>query len=98
MSIGRRQVIICKVVEQLPVQSKVHRCESLLSLVIFTPVSTFTIISVTSQEGKLINALLLSSNRTWGTWQAYSEKFGTLDLGVVNSSPRLGVEITKKYK
>lgn len=33
-----------------------------------------------------------------GTSLAYSEKNGTFDLGVVSSSLKLGVEITKKNK
>ena len=32
------------------------------------------------------------------TWLAQSEKHATLDLGVVSSSPTLGVEVTKNNK
>ena len=31
---------------------------------------------------------------SWGTWLAQSEDCVTLDLGVMSSSPMLGVEIT----
>ena len=30
-----------------------------------------------------------------GTWQAQSEKYVTLDLGIAGSSPTLGIEATK---
>lgn len=34
--------------------------------------------------------------KDWGTWPAQSVECATLDHGVVNSSPTLGIEITKK--
>ena len=34
----------------------------------------------------------------WGAWLAQSEEHVSLDLGVVSSSPMLGVEITLKIK
>ena len=42
------------------------------------------------------NDLQISKLIERGTWLAQSEEHATLDLGVVNSSSMLGVEITKK--
>ena len=35
-----------------------------------------------------------SGGKGWGTWLAQSIEHVTLDLGVVSSSPTLGIEIT----
>lgn len=32
----------------------------------------------------------------WGAWLVHSEEHGILDLGVVGSSPILGIEIIRK--
>ena len=40
----------------------------------------------------------LRDSNTWAAWKAQSEERATLDLGVVSSSPMLGLEISKKIK
>ena len=75
---GMIRVIIFKALEQLLVQSKDHEHKPLSSFAVIRPSSTFTIVSVRSQEGQLVNR----------SFSSLQKQVNIINICFLSSSPK----------